>query len=61
MASALCISVQAVNKWIKKGEPPPERVLSIEKLVSGRVTRYELRPDIYGKPVRRSSDTRPTP
>lgn len=27
---------------------PPERVLAVEALVQGRVTRYELRPDVYG-------------
>lgn len=62
MALALGVSVQAVNKWMKKGSPPPERVLSIEKLVLGQVTRYQLRPDIYGKPARSVGvDPRPTP
>lgn len=62
MALALQVSVQAVNKWMKKGAPPPERVLAIEKLVSGQVTRYQLRPDIFGKPMRSVAvDTRPAP
>lgn len=62
MASEIGVSVQAVNKWMKKGEPPPERVLAIEKLVRGQVTRYELRPDIFGKPVRSvGADARPAP
>lgn len=62
MADEIGVSVQAVNKWMKKGKPPPERVLAIEKLVRGQVTRYELRPDIYGKPARSIGlDPRPAP
>lgn len=39
-------SRQAVQQWIKK-RIPSERVLKLEQL-SG-ITRYQLRPDIYGK------------
>ena len=46
VAQRLEISIQAVYKWLKKGRIPAGRVLLIEKL-SG-VTRYKLRPDIYG-------------
>ena len=37
---------QNVSKWLKKGRPTTEFVLAIEKATN--VSRYELRPDIYG-------------
>lgn len=43
IARELGLTRQAVNKW---DEVPGKHVLAIERL-SG-VTRYELRPDIYG-------------
>jgi DNA-binding transcriptional regulator YdaS (Cro superfamily) len=45
----LGITRQAVEAWKTKGRVvPPEHVLAIEKLTG--VSRYELRPDIYGSP-----------
>ena len=42
----LCkISYEAVRKWQATGRLPVERVLEIERLT--KVSRYELRPDIY--------------
>lgn len=41
------ITPQAVSKWARSGVPA-ERVLLVEKACGGAVTRYELRPDIYG-------------
>ena len=38
---------QAVQKWCATGKVPVSRVLGIEALTGGRVTRHELRPDIY--------------
>ena len=38
---------QAVQRWVKFGRIPAERVLAVEAATQGRVTRYELRPDIY--------------
>lgn len=35
-----------VSNWRKRGVPP-EVVIAIEKATERRVTRYELRPDIY--------------
>ncbi|MCR6672168.1 YdaS family helix-turn-helix protein [Devosia ginsengisoli] len=39
------ITPQAVDQW---EICPPGRVLGIESAAGGQVTRYELRPDIYG-------------
>jgi DNA-binding transcriptional regulator YdaS (Cro superfamily) len=47
LGRALGITRQAVEQW-KGRVVPPEHVLAIEKLTG--VTRYELRPDIYGPP-----------
>lgn len=47
LARMLGISETAVGKWVKRGFPPAERVLAIEEAVGGKVTRHELRPDIY--------------
>jgi DNA-binding transcriptional regulator YdaS (Cro superfamily) len=37
-----------VWKWLRRGWVPAEQVLAIERATEGQVTRYELRPDIYG-------------
>ena len=41
------LSAQAVSKWRSVGIPA-ERVLQVERAVEGKVTRYEMRPDIFG-------------
>lgn len=46
MAKLLGISEQAVSKWKRNGVPA-ERVLEIERLSDRRITRHELRPDLY--------------
>lgn len=47
MAKELNIKPPSISEWITKGIAPPTRILSIEKATGGKVTRYELRPDIY--------------
>lgn len=46
LARLLDIRYQAVQQWVRRGRPPAERCLEIER-VSG-VSRYALRPDVYG-------------
>ena len=41
----LGITSQAVSQW---RIAPAERGLEIERLTGGEVTRYDLRPDIFG-------------
>jgi DNA-binding transcriptional regulator YdaS (Cro superfamily) len=41
------ISRNAVRQW---DQCPPERVLAIERATGGKVTRHQLRPDIYPLP-----------
>ena len=40
------ISRQAVEQWAMS-RVPAERVLELERATEGKVTRHELRPDIY--------------
>lgn len=47
VADALKISHQAVYLWVKTNKCPANRVLQLEQLCRGQVTRYQLRPDIY--------------
>jgi DNA-binding transcriptional regulator YdaS (Cro superfamily) len=53
LARACGVSPQAVSKWRQLAEQradfkvPAERVLLIEAATGGRVSRHELRPDLY--------------
>jgi DNA-binding transcriptional regulator YdaS (Cro superfamily) len=49
LAARLNISKQAVNRWCHT-KIPAERVLEVELATAHQVSRYELRPDIYGEP-----------
>ncbi len=44
LARQLGIRSQAVSQWRRV---PAERVLAVEQATGGRVTRHELRPDLY--------------
>lgn len=46
VSTACKLSKQAVYKWIN-GTVPANRVLFLEQATAGRVTRHELRPDLY--------------
>jgi DNA-binding transcriptional regulator YdaS (Cro superfamily) len=48
LAEALGVSREAINAYRKLGRAPAERCLDIETATHGLVTRYQLRPDIYG-------------
>ena len=47
MARRLGVVPSAVQKWAQLGRIPAKRVLAIERATEARVTRYELRPDLY--------------
>ena len=47
LARKLGCSPQAVQRMCATGHVPAERVLQIEAASEGKVTRYELRPDLY--------------
>jgi DNA-binding transcriptional regulator YdaS (Cro superfamily) len=48
LARKLNITPQCVNKWVGKNQVPVKYVLEIEKLTKKEITRYHLRPDIFG-------------
>jgi DNA-binding transcriptional regulator YdaS (Cro superfamily) len=45
VARAFTISPQAVWKW---DAVPADRVVALEALCGGKVSRYDMRPDIFG-------------
>lgn len=47
LARKIGVTPQAVQQWSKSGKVPAERVLDIEAATDGKVTRHDLRPDIY--------------
>lgn len=47
MARRLGVTPGAVQKWARLARIPAERVLEIERVTEARVTRYDLRPDLY--------------
>ena len=48
VAKALDISQPAVHRWRARGKAPADRVIHLEHATQGKVTRYELRPDVFG-------------
>lgn len=46
-AAALGVTPEAVRKW-ERSRVPAERCLEIEAISNGAVSRYDLRPDVFG-------------
>lgn len=46
-AKALGVTPMAVSQW-KARRIPPERCRDIERVTNGKVTRRDLRPDLFG-------------
>lgn len=42
------ISLNAVYKWVRRGEVPAARCRDLEKALRRRVTRYALNPRVFG-------------
>lgn len=55
LAAALGIKQAHVWNWLKRGTPVTASLCAaIERVTNGSVTRYELRPDVFGEaPVKR--------
>jgi DNA-binding transcriptional regulator YdaS (Cro superfamily) len=47
LARELGITHQAVQAWCHKNRIPAEWVIQVEQIVKGKITRHELRPDLY--------------
>ena len=48
LADALGIRSPSISEWRVRSKVPAERCLAIEQATNGAVTRYELRPDVFG-------------
>ncbi|MES1926538.1 helix-turn-helix domain-containing protein [Salinisphaera sp. T31B1] len=42
------VKQQNVWLWLQRNEAPAEHCIAIERACGGKVTRYELRPDVFG-------------
>jgi len=50
LAKSLDVTPVLVHQWAKeKRQVPAERCRAIEAATNGAVTRYELRPDVFGE------------
>ncbi|MCP5197687.1 MAG: helix-turn-helix domain-containing protein [Gammaproteobacteria bacterium] len=48
-AKLLKVTQPAIHKWLTgKSRPSPRMAVAIEQATGGRVTRYELLPEIFG-------------
>ncbi len=59
LARRVGIRPQAVQQWTVKGRVPAARCLSVEQATRGRVSRYDLRPDVFGPEPLYRTDTDP--
>ncbi len=51
LAKAIGISPQALSQQIRKGALRPKHCIAIEEAFRGEITRYDLDPEHFGKPV----------
>lgn len=49
LAEKLGVWQTAVSNWRSRGQVPAQRCLAIEEATAGAVTRYQLRPDVFGE------------
>ena len=58
LAQACGVKQQHVWRWLNRCKClPAERALDIERATGGAVTRYHLRPDVFGPPVSARAQT----
>lgn len=57
LASLTELTPQAVHNWTVRGVPA-ERCADIERVTAGRITRFELRPDLFGKLPKHAANRR---
>jgi DNA-binding transcriptional regulator YdaS (Cro superfamily) len=49
LAERLGLTFQHIQQWRKAGRVPAEWARKVEAAVESKVTRYELRPDVFGE------------
>jgi DNA-binding transcriptional regulator YdaS (Cro superfamily) len=48
-AKMINVSQPCIHKWMTgKSQPSPKTAVTIERATGGKVTRYDLRPDVFG-------------
>lgn len=52
LAAKIGINGEAISHWKTRGYAPASRCLALEQSCQGQVSRCDLRPDIFGEPVR---------
>ena len=53
LAKALGITPSSISQWDFVPVWPKNRVFEIERLTNGKVTRHDMRPDIFGPPPKK--------
>jgi len=49
LAESLGVRPPTLHVWMNRtGRAPAERCIAIERATGGKVTRYDLRPDVFG-------------
>ncbi|WP_373565917.1 transcriptional regulator [Microbulbifer okhotskensis] len=60
LAKSIGVKPPVITQWFKSKRPiPAGQCRPIEAATNGAVTRYELRPDIYGDPVHPDENFQP--
>lgn len=48
-AKLIQVSQPCIHKWMTgKSQPSPKTAVAIERATNGKLTRYDLRPDVFG-------------
>ncbi|HFD80462.1 MAG TPA: helix-turn-helix domain-containing protein [Gammaproteobacteria bacterium] len=47
LAQVIGVTPMAVSAWKRRGQVPASRVFAIEKATNFKVSRHDLRPDLY--------------
>lgn len=59
LADALKIKSPSISGWRQAGRVPVERCAAVEEATGGRVTRHELRPDVFGPAPSKAEEAEP--
>lgn len=53
LARRLNVIPSVIGNWRMREQVPAERCIDVENATKGKVTRYELRPDVFGHAPKR--------
>lgn len=56
LARRVGVVPMAITQWKRRQQVPPERCLAVEAATGGAITRYDLRPDVFGDAPTRSQE-----